>query len=83
MNFDVVILISADGDFSGPITAIKRKYPDKLIVAAFPTGRMSNKLRQVSDVSFTIWRGKIAASQFPDTVINTAGYPVYKPAQWH
>ena len=81
-EFDVAILISADSDFSGPITAIKRKYPDKLIVVAFPPGRMSNKLRQVSDVSFTIWRGKIAASQFPDTVINPGGYPVHKPAQW-
>lgn len=26
--------------------------------------------------------GKIAASQFPDTVINPDGYPVHKPAQW-
>ena len=81
-EFDVAILISADSDLSGPITAIKRKYPDKLIVVAFPPGRMSNKLRQVSDVSFTIWRGKVAASQFPDTVINPDGYPIHKPAQW-
>ena len=81
-EFDVAILISADSDLSGPITAIKRKYPDKLIVVAFPPGRMSNKLRQVSHASFTIWRGKIAASQFPDTVINPGGYPVHKPAQW-
>ena len=81
-EFDVAILISADSDFSGPITAIQRKYPDKLIVVAFPPGRISNRLRQVSHVSFTIGRGKIAASQFPDVVINPDGYPVHKPAQW-
>ena len=81
-EFDVAILISADSDLSGPITAIKRNYPAKLIVVAFPPGRMSNKLRQISDVSFTIWRGKIAASQFPDVVINPDGYSVRKPAQW-
>ena len=81
-EFDVAILISADSDFSGPITAIKRKYPDKLIVVAFPPGRISNRLRQVSHVSLTIGRGKIAASQFPDTVIKPNGYSVHKPAQW-
>lgn len=81
-EFDVAILISADSDFSGPITAIKRKYPDKLIVVAFPPGRISNRLRQVSHVSFTIGRGKIAASQFPDAVIKPDGYSVRKPAQW-
>ena len=81
-EFDVAILISADSDLSGPITAIKRKYPDKLIVVAFPPGRMSYRLRQISHAFFTIGRGKIAASQFPDTVINPDGYPIHKPAQW-
>lgn len=81
-EFDVAILISADGDFSGPISAIQRKYPDKLIVVAFPPGRMSNRLRQISHASFTIGRGKIAASQFPDTIINPDGYSIHKPAQW-
>lgn len=81
-EFDVAILISADSDFSGPITAIQRNYPAKLIVVAFPPGRISNRLRQVSHVSFTIGRGKIAASQFPNTVIKPDGYSVHKPAQW-
>ena len=80
--FDTAILITGDSDQSGPISVVKDRHPNKRVLVAFPPDRHSKQLRQVSHVSFTIGRGKIAASQFPDPVIKPDGYSIHKPAQW-
>ena len=80
--FDTAILITGDSDQSGPISVVKDRHPNKRVLVAFPPDRHSKQLREVSHASFTIGRGKIAASQFPDVVIKPDGYSVRKPAQW-
>ena len=80
--FDTAILITGDSDQSGPISVVKDRHPNKRVIVAFPPDRHSKQLRQISHASFTIGRGKIAASQFPDAVIKPDGYRIHKPAQW-
>ena len=80
--FDTAILITGDSDQSGPICVVKSRHPNKRVLVAFPPERHSKQLREVSHAYFTIGRGKIAASQFPDTIIKPDGYPIHKPAQW-
>lgn len=80
--FDTALLISADSDLVPPIQTIKRLFPTKKIVIAFPPGRQSFALKEAADAYFTIGRRNIARSQFPDTVKTMNGFVLTKPTQW-
>ena len=81
--FDQAIIISADSDLAGPITAVRNRYTDKPVIAAFPPKRASKHLRRVATTSFTIGRKVISDSQLPPRLVNSDGYTIAKPAQWN
>lgn len=81
-EFDVAILITADADIIPPIEVIKREFPNKKIVLAFPPERDSFRLRQVAHSFFRIGRGRLAKSQLPATVKKPDGYILKKPRSW-
>jgi uncharacterized LabA/DUF88 family protein len=64
--FDTAILVTADSDLTAPIVSIRRLFPDKAVVVAFPPKRSSDELKRVASAFFTIARPKFASSQFPD-----------------
>jgi len=81
-SFDTAILVTADSDLVPPITSIKRLFPEKRIVIAFPPGRFSQELRGEAHTSFTIGRGKFAASQLPESVTKHDGTVLVRPDKW-
>lgn len=80
--FDVAIIISADSDLAGPITAIRRRYPGKPVIVAFPPKRASKELRSIATASLRIGRDRLRDSQFPPRIVNADGYTIAKPTQW-
>ena len=80
--FDTAIIISGDSDLSGTVTTIRRRYPGKRVIVAFPPNRASKQLRQAATASFTIGRRRFAASQFPEQVQKHDGFIISKPRQW-
>ncbi len=80
--FDDAILVSADSDLVAPINAVKRLFPHKRVVVAFPPARASKELKKVADAYFTIGRANLAASQFPDGVKRSDGFVLHRPANW-
>ena len=50
-TFDTAIIVSGDSDLSGPVRAVRQKYPGKRVVIAFPPRRHSVALRNVGDWS--------------------------------
>lgn len=80
--FDTAILISADSDLAGPVYAVRRRYPGKRVVAAFPPNRNSFRLREAASASFTIGRGVVSDSLLPDRVARDDGYVLTRPASW-
>ncbi len=80
--FDTAIIISGDSDLSGPISALRRRYPYKRVVVAFPPNRISLRLRKAASSCFRIGRRKFADSQLPDSILMPNGYILNKPAQW-
>lgn len=80
--FDTAIVISGDSDLAGPIEAIRRRYQEKRVVAAFPPNRVSIRLNQAVNASFVIGRRRISASLLPDRVVKPDGYVLAKPPQW-
>jgi uncharacterized LabA/DUF88 family protein len=50
-RFDVAMLISGDSDLTGPVEAIRKIYPQKKIIIAFPPNRISIQLKQIANAS--------------------------------
>jgi len=81
-RFDKAILISADSDLSAPIKKVKKLFPDKRVIVAFPPARFSYELSKLAHAFFTIGRKKIAESIFPDEVMKKDGYVLIRPDLW-
>lgn len=80
--FDTALLVSGDSDLTPPVTEVRRRYPAKRVVVAFPPGRHSAQLSQAANAAFTIGRKKLQDSQFPETVSKADGFALVRPAQW-
>ncbi len=81
--FDTAIVVSGDGDLAGPIREVRRRYPQKRIVVAFPPGRHSAGLRNAASAFFTIGRDALRDSQFPPQVTKADGYVLTRPQKWN
>lgn len=82
-RFDTALLISGDSDLTGPIRTIRRLFPAKRVVVAFPPDRRSVELANAASTSFHIGRATIAASQLPDQVTKPDGFVLHRPARWN
>lgn len=80
--FDTALLISADSDLVGPITAVKRLFPQKRVVVAFPPDRASFRLSTVASAYFQIGRASLAKSLFQEQITTKTGYVLRQPPSW-
>lgn len=76
------ILISADSDLTAPVLSIKRLFPDKRIIIAFPPRRHSAQLERLAHGSLQIGRATLAKSVFPEKVAKADGFILQKPPEW-
>ena len=80
--FDTAILITGDSDLTAPITEMRKRFPQKRLVVAFPPARESVVLRKAAQASFIIGRKKLADSQFPVEVVKSDGFKLKCPPSW-
>ena len=80
--FDTAMVVSGDSDLYGPIEEVRRRYPGKRVVVAFPPDRASKQLR-TGGPSFTIGRDAFRDSQFPAQVTNASGHILARPSSWN
>jgi len=81
-SFDVAMIVSADSDLVPPVGTVRRLFPGKSVIVAFPPNRSSVELRKVAAACFTIGRKKLADSQFPDRLRTASGYDIVRPEAW-
>ncbi|HET9790614.1 MAG TPA: NYN domain-containing protein [Candidatus Angelobacter sp.] len=81
-SFDTALLISADSDLVPAVAAVRRLFPEKRVVVAFPPERFSTELKGMAHASFTIGRAKFANAQLPETVIKRDGTALTRPDKW-
>lgn len=81
-QWDTALLISGDSDLTAPIRNIRRFFPAKRVVVAFPPDRHSVQLQKVAHAYFTIGRRNLAVSQFPDIVRKADGFKLTRPMEW-
>lgn len=80
--FDTAILVSGDSDLTAPIMALKKHFPKKKIIIAFPPGRHNVSLAHLADNSFIVGRKKLKDSQLPEAIKKPDGFVLRKPVMW-
>src|ERR1700722_15281290 len=81
-SFDTALIITADSDLIPPVLAVKRFFPEKRIVLAFPPNRHSVELQQAAHASFPIGRAKFSQAQLPQIVTKSDGTELCRPEKW-
>jgi uncharacterized LabA/DUF88 family protein len=81
-GFDTALLISADSDLSGPVSAVRQLFPRKRVIVGFPPARRSLELQRRANGCFTIGRGKVASSLLPIKVVKPGGFTLECPDRW-
>ena len=80
--FDVAIMISGDGDLTGPVEKVLTRYPAKRVVVAFLPNRSSKSLKNAASAYFSIGRNVLRDSQLPDVIHTRDGIQLRRPAEW-
>ena len=80
--FDAALLISGDGDLTGPIARVLSRHPEKRVVVAFPPRRRSDALRDTASAHFYIRQSRLRNCQLPDQLYSQNGYPLRCPDEW-
>ncbi len=81
-QFDSALLLSADSDLVGPVETVRRLFPAKRVIAAFPPMRSSFALQQAANVTLHIGHNELAKSLFPDIVLKPDGVALHRPTKW-
>ena len=80
--YDVAIVVSGDGDLTGPIARVLSRHPEKRVVVAFPPKRRSDSLTIAASAYIHIRPSHLRNSQLPDQLISQNGYPLRRPVEW-
>ena len=80
--FDTAIIVSADGDLAGPVTAVCRRYPGKRVVMAFPPDRNSVRLLKLASGFVRLRQNTVRTSQLPPRMTGVDGQLIRRPHKW-
>jgi uncharacterized LabA/DUF88 family protein len=81
-RFDLALLISGDSDLVHPLQTVRKLFPQKKIIIAFPPSRFSKHLSYHSNAYVMIGRKKLADSQLPESVTKRDGHTLRRPEAW-
>ncbi|MBI5215163.1 MAG: NYN domain-containing protein [Ignavibacteriae bacterium] len=81
-SFDVAILITADADLTAPIVAIRKLFPTKSVLVAFPPERHSYELKQNASGVYHIGEEKLSNNLLPEKIITKSGFVIQRPDKW-
>jgi len=81
-KFDVLLLITRDGDLVSVLRTIKQRFSYKRVIVAAPPGQASPDLSRFADAYIHITDAHLKACQFPDEVRTAKGVAVYRPDTW-
>ena len=79
--YDTAMVISGDSDLSGPIEEVRRRYPGKRVVVAFPPQRVSKDCAREDRRSQSVVMRSGTASFRTD--ISPHGHVLIRPAEWN
>lgn len=80
--YDTALLISGDSDLTTPVAQLRKRFPNKQIVALLPPDRHSKQLQKAATGYLSISEAKLRASQLPDQVPPATHFVLQRPGTW-
>lgn len=80
-RYDIAVVISNDSDLLAPIKLVRSDL-NKMVGILNPQKHPSRALLPHTDFMKQIRPGALAASQFPNQIVDKNGNPIHKPAGW-
>lgn len=80
--FDIGIVVSGDTDLIPPISMVKKRWPSKTMLVAFPPKRQNSDLACAAHGSFQINPTQLRNSQLNDEVHGPGGTVWRRPPEW-
>ena len=83
-DYEAAVVISNDSDLAEPIRLVRRKF-GKTVIVLHPCGpgrSPSIELRKVASKSLLVNAALLPTCQFSDTLTDSAGRTIHKPASW-
>jgi hypothetical protein len=80
-RYDIAVVISNDSDLLAPIKLVRSDL-NKMVGILNPQKHPSRALLPHTDFMKQIRPGALAASQFPNQIVDQNGNPIHKPAGW-
>jgi uncharacterized LabA/DUF88 family protein len=81
-KFDTAILVTADADLTAPIVSIRKLFPNKSAIVAFPPKRHSYELRNVASGVYHIGEEKFGRNLLPEKIVAASGFILQRPDKW-
>lgn len=81
-NYDTAILVSGDSDLTPALAALRKHFPEKQIILAFPPNRKSKNLLQYASTHFVLGKQKLLDAQFEVEIPLPNGYILRRPKAW-
>jgi uncharacterized LabA/DUF88 family protein len=81
-RFDTALVVSGDADLVPPIEAVKKLFPAKKVVIAFPPKRYSSELAATGHARLNIYETKFRQSKLSEVVELPSGIKVSRPDKW-
>jgi uncharacterized LabA/DUF88 family protein len=81
-RFDTAILVSADSDLTAPLEAIKKFFPAKSVIVAYPPKRFSVTLQHAATASYHMGENKFKGNTLPSKVVLPSGYTLDCPDKY-
>ena len=79
---DCVVITTGDTDLAPAVKTVKKLFPDKYIIFAFPYNRKSEELAMLAPGSFKIRKGRYIKHQFQNPFELSNGTKIFKPPSW-
>jgi len=79
--YDVAVVVTADTDLVEPIRIVTQEL-GKTVGLICPAGAAPKKLKEVIKFVRHVTPARLAAAQFPNTVIAGNGKEIHRPAEW-
>ena len=79
---DCVVLVTGDTDLAPAVKTVKRLFPTKYIIFAFPYNRKSEELALLALGSFKIRKARYIEHQLPAPFELSDGTKIFKPPSW-
>lgn len=81
---DIQIIVSGDSDYENTLKELRRLFPQKELIVAFPPRRKNNKL--IGTDKCTLWfdiaEEAFSLSQFEERILVLGKKPIEKPKEW-